>query len=99
MSQSSLNEKVLGRKSYERANLRLQITTKPPSKKKGNKRRKSFCARMKGMKKKLTCLRLQEILTQELISLLVNGTVLTNLIMVRLLVRLCSLQSEERRKC
>lgn len=27
---------------------------KAPSKVKGNKRRKSFCARMKGMKKKLT---------------------------------------------
>ena len=45
-----LNEK--GRKSYERANPGSDL--KAPSKKKGNKRRKSFCARMKGMKKKLT---------------------------------------------
>ena len=40
-----------GRASYNRApggNL------KAPSKKVGNKRRASFCARMKGMKKKLT---------------------------------------------
>ncbi|MHA2427553.1 MAG: DUF6321 domain-containing protein [Candidatus Hermodarchaeia archaeon] len=41
-----------GRKSYERENPGSDL--KAPSKKKGNKRRKSFCARMKGMKKKLT---------------------------------------------
>jgi len=45
-----LNEK--GRKSYERENPGSDL--KRPSKKKGNKRRKSFCARMEGMKKKLT---------------------------------------------
>tara|TARA_R100001198_G_C5231969_1_gene210866 strand:+ start:1064 stop:1654 length:591 start_codon:yes stop_codon:yes gene_type:complete len=45
-----LNEK--GRKSYERENPGSDL--KAPSKKKGNKRRASFCARMKGMKKKLT---------------------------------------------
>ena len=45
-----LNEK--GRKSYEAENPGSDL--KAPSKKKGNKRRKSFCARMKGMKKKLT---------------------------------------------
>ena len=45
-----LNEK--GRKSYERENPGSDL--KAPSKKKGNKRRKSFCARMKGMKKNLT---------------------------------------------
>ena len=45
-----LNEK--GRKAYERANPGSDL--KAPSKKKGNKRRKSFCARMKGMKAKLT---------------------------------------------
>ena len=45
-----LNEK--GRKSYERDNPGSDL--KAPSKKPGNKRRASFCARMKGMKKKLT---------------------------------------------
>jgi len=45
-----LNEK--GRKSYERDNPGSDL--KAPSKKVGNPRRKSFCARMKGMKKKLT---------------------------------------------
>jgi len=45
-----LNEK--GRKSYERENPGSDL--KRPSKKVGNKRRASFCARMKGMKKKLT---------------------------------------------
>jgi hypothetical protein len=45
-----LNEK--GRRSYERENPGSDL--KAPSKKKGNKRRASFCARMKGMKKKLT---------------------------------------------
>jgi len=45
-----LNEK--GRKSYERENPGSDL--KSPSKKVGNKRRASFCARMKGMKKKLT---------------------------------------------
>ena len=45
-----LNEK--GRKSYERENPGSDL--KAPSKKKGNKRRASFCARMSGMKKKLT---------------------------------------------
>jgi len=45
-----LNEK--GRKSYERENPGSDL--KAPSKKKGNKRRASFCARMKGMKSKLT---------------------------------------------
>ena len=48
--EGGLNEK--GRKSYERENPGSDL--KAPSKKKGNKRRKSFCARMKGMKKKLT---------------------------------------------
>ena len=45
-----LNEK--GRKSYEAKNPGSDL--KAPSKKVGNKRRTSFCARMKGMKKKLT---------------------------------------------
>ncbi len=48
--EGGLNEK--GRKSYERENPRSNL--KRPSKKVGNPRRKSFCARMKGMKKKLT---------------------------------------------
>ncbi len=47
---SGLNEK--GRKSYERENPGSDL--KAPSKKVGNKRRASFCARMKGMKSKLT---------------------------------------------
>ena len=45
-----LNEK--GRKSYERENPGSDL--KAPSKKVGNPRRKSFCARMKGMKAKET---------------------------------------------
>ena len=45
-----LNEK--GRKSYERENPGSDL--KAPSKKKGNKRRASFCARMRGMKKNWT---------------------------------------------
>ena len=40
-----------GRASYNRA---TGGNLKAPSKKVGNKRRTSFCARMKGMKKKLT---------------------------------------------
>ena len=48
--EGGLNEK--GRKSYERENPGSDL--KAPSKKKGNKRRASFCARTKGMKKKLT---------------------------------------------
>ena len=48
--EGGLNEK--GRKSYERENPGSDL--KAPSKEKGNKRRASFCARMKGMKKKLT---------------------------------------------
>ena len=48
--EGGLNEK--GRKSYERDNPGSDL--KAPSKKPGNKRRASFCARMKGMKKKLT---------------------------------------------
>ena len=48
--EGGLNEK--GRKSYERENPGSDL--KAPSKKKGNKRRASFCARMKGRKKKLT---------------------------------------------
>ena len=43
-----LNEK--GRKSYERENPGSDL--KAPSKKVGNKRRSSFCARMKGMRKR-----------------------------------------------
>ena len=49
-----------GRASYNRAtggNLKAPVTTKPSKLKKGSKaanRRKSFCARMKGMKKRLT---------------------------------------------
>ncbi len=48
--EGGLNEK--GRKSYERENPGSDL--KAPSKEVGNKRRSSFCARMKGMKKKLT---------------------------------------------
>jgi len=48
--EGGLNEK--GRKSYEAENPGSDL--KAPSKKVGNPRRKSFCARMKGMKKKLT---------------------------------------------
>ena len=40
-----------GRRAYNRA---TGGSLKAPSKKVGNKRRASFCARMKGMKKKLT---------------------------------------------
>jgi hypothetical protein len=43
-----LNEK--GRKSYEKENPGSDL--KAPSKKVGNPRRKSFCARMKGMRKR-----------------------------------------------
>ena len=46
--EGGLNEK--GRKSYERENPGSDL--KAPSKKKGNKRRASFCARMKGMRKR-----------------------------------------------
>ena len=45
-----LNEK--GRKSYEKENPGSDL--KAPSKEVGNSRRSSFCARMKGLKKKLT---------------------------------------------
>ena len=48
--EGGLNEK--GRRSYERENPGSDL--KRPSKVVGNKRRASFCARMKGMKKKLT---------------------------------------------
>jgi hypothetical protein len=48
--EGGLNEK--GRKSYERENPGSDL--KSPSKEVGNPRRKSFCARMTGMKKKLT---------------------------------------------
>jgi len=54
-----LNRKGIA--SYRRANpgskLKMAVTTKPSKLKKGSKdakRRKSFCARMKGMKSKLT---------------------------------------------
>lgn len=48
--EGGLNEK--GRKSYERENPGSDL--KAPSKKVGNPRRASFCARMRGMKNKLT---------------------------------------------
>ena len=48
--EGGLNEK--GRKSYERENPGSDL--KAPTKKVGNPRRASFCARMSGMKKKLT---------------------------------------------
>lgn len=47
-SEGGLNAK--GRKSYERANPGSDL--KAPSKKVGNPRRKSFCARMTGMRKR-----------------------------------------------
>ena len=45
-----------GRASYNKGKTKTgkKRNLKPPSKKVGNKRRASFCARMKGMKKKLT---------------------------------------------
>ena len=48
--EGGLNEK--GRKSYERENPGSDL--KAPTKKVGNPRRASFCARMSGRKKKLT---------------------------------------------
>ena len=48
--EGGLNKK--GRESYEKENPGSDL--KAPTKKKGRKRRKSFCARMKGMKKKNT---------------------------------------------
>lgn len=48
--EGGLNEK--GRRSYEKENPGSDL--KAPSKKVGNPRRASFCARMQGMKKKLT---------------------------------------------
>ena len=48
--EGGLNEK--GRNSYERENPGSDL--KAPTKKVGNPRRASFCARMSGMKKKLT---------------------------------------------
>ena len=48
--EGGLNEK--GRKSYERENPGSDL--KAPTKKFGNPSRASFCARMSGMKKKLT---------------------------------------------
>ena len=45
------------RKQNPSSKLKMAVTTKPSKLKKGSKaakRRKSFCARMKGMKKKLT---------------------------------------------
>ena len=48
--EGGLNEK--GRKSYERENPGSDLNA--PTKKVGNPRRASFCARMSGMKKKLT---------------------------------------------
>ena len=48
--EGGLNEK--GRKSYENENPESDL--KAPSKEVGNPRRKSFCARMRGMKDKLT---------------------------------------------
>ena len=65
-----LNEK--GRKSYERENPGSDL--KRPSKKVGNPRRKSFCARMKGMKKKLTSAKTANDPIAESISLYVLGT-------------------------
>ena len=49
-SSGGLNEK--GRRSYEKENPGSDL--KAPSKTVGNPRRKSFCARMSGMKAKLT---------------------------------------------
>ena len=55
--EGGLNEK--GRKSYERENPGSDL--KAPTKKKDSPRRKSFCARMRGMKKNLQVRKLQEI--------------------------------------
>ena len=79
-----LNQK--GVDSYRAANpgskLKTAVTTKPSKLKKGSKsanRRKSFCARMGGMKKRLTSvLRLLMILIQGLIRHLESGTVVMN---------------------
>ena len=47
--------KAGGLNAKGRASAKAQgMNLKPPTKVKGNKRRKSFCARMSGMKKKLT---------------------------------------------
>ena len=69
-SEGGLNEK--GRKSYERENPGSDL--KRPSKKVGNKRRASFCARMQGMKKRLTSAKLLMTPIAESISPLERGT-------------------------
>ncbi len=53
LASNAKDEKIVHSEgAYERENPGSDL--KAPSKEKGNKRRKSFCARMKGMKKKLT---------------------------------------------
>jgi hypothetical protein len=68
-----LNRKGIA--SYRAANpgskLSMAVTTKPSKLKKGSKaanRRKSFCARMSGMKKRLTSAKTARDPTQELIN-------------------------------
>ena len=75
-----LNRKGIA--SYRAANpgskLSMAVTTKPSKLKKGSKaakRRKSFCARMSGMKRRLTSEKLQETQIQELINHLESGIV------------------------
>jgi hypothetical protein len=75
-----LNRKGIA--SYRAANpgskLSMAVTTKPSKLKKGSKaanRRKSFCARMSGMKKRLTSAKQQTILILGLINHLESGIV------------------------
>ena len=67
--------------SYRAANpgskLKTAVTTKPSKLKKGSKaanRRKSFCARMKGMKKRLTSAKTARDPDSRIINHFVSGT-------------------------
>jgi hypothetical protein len=68
--EGGLNQK--GRDSY---NKETGGNLQAPSKEVGNKRRASFCARMRGMKKKLTSKEQLMILRVELIKLSEHGIV------------------------
>ena len=96
-----------GVKRYRAANpgskLKTAVTTKPSKLKKGSKsakRRKSFCARMGGMKKRMTSAKTRRDPTAVLIRLFASGIALLTLIpmlfnkSLRELLRLCLSRSQ-----
>ena len=81
--------------AYERENPGSDLKAPQPE---GGSRKKSFCARMGGMKRNLLVPRLRMIQIQELIRHFVSGSVMKELKEMNMEIQLVALKSQRNRK-